>query len=131
MQNFLKQRENPLKLTQNKPLKTKNPFFGVGPITNLALDEKDARDIESEFKKWLEHNYPKYNDKNMRLGSITVAEIDRSMHRGYPADKIILDMMSEIHRYFCLSETKPYGSWTWWRTYGLYRSYYASFKFSR
>ena len=24
----------------------------------------------------------------------------RSMHRGYPADKVILDMMREIHRYF-------------------------------
>ena len=30
----------------------------------------------------------------------TSGEIARSMHRGYPADKFLLDMMREIHRYF-------------------------------
>lgn len=53
-----------------------------------------------EFEVWLEANYPKVDDNNNPIGSFTAAEIGRSMHRGYPADKILLDMMREIYRYF-------------------------------
>ena len=35
------------------------------------------------------------------------AEIGRSMHRGYPADAILLDMMHHIHRYFGFPEANP------------------------
>ncbi|MBA2484339.1 MAG: phosphoglycerate dehydrogenase, partial [Nitrosomonas sp.] len=38
------------------------------------------------------------------LGPITRGELDRCMHRGYPADKVVLDMMREIHRYFCFPQ---------------------------
>ncbi len=82
------------------PARTSNPFFGVGPITDLTTDEVDARLTRLEFDAWLEANYRKVNDKGESIGPFTTAEIGRSMHRGYPADKILLDMMREIHRYF-------------------------------
>lgn len=82
------------------PRRTTNPFFGVGPITDGVADEAEGRLIRFEFENWLEANYPKLDDKGRRIGSFTAAELGRSMHRGYPADKVLLDMMREIHRYF-------------------------------
>ncbi len=82
------------------PARTANPFFGVGPITDGAADEADSRFLKFEFEHWLETNYRKLDDKGGDLGPFTAAEIGRSMHRGYPADKFLLDMMREIHRYF-------------------------------
>lgn len=82
------------------PARTANPFFGVGPITDGAADEADSRFLRFEFEHWLESNYRKLDDKGRDLGPFTAAEIGRSMHRGYPADKFLLDMMREIHRYF-------------------------------
>jgi lactate dehydrogenase-like 2-hydroxyacid dehydrogenase/phosphoserine aminotransferase len=82
------------------PARTINQFFGVGPITDMTCDEADARRTRFEFESWLEANYRKYDDKGNDIGPFTAAEIGRSMHRGYPADKILNDMMREIHRYF-------------------------------
>ena len=82
------------------PQRTGNPFFGVGPITDMARDEADSRMIRFEFEHWLEQNYRKLDENGRDLGPFTAAEIGRSMHRGYPADKFLLDMMREIHRYF-------------------------------
>lgn len=56
--------------------------------------------IRFEFEHWLEQNYRKLDENGRDLGPFTAAEIGRSMHRGYPADKFLLDMMREIHRYF-------------------------------
>ncbi|RUX52589.1 phosphoglycerate dehydrogenase [Mesorhizobium sp. M4A.F.Ca.ET.050.02.1.1] len=90
-----------LRLTAaGRPRRTANPFFGVGPITDLTADEVDARLLRFEFDAWLERNYRKLDDRGNDIGPFTTAEIGRSMHRGYPADKILLDMMREIHRYF-------------------------------
>ena len=95
------QREASLKATESgPPARTANPFFGVGPITDGATDEADSRFLRFEFERWLEDNYRKLDDKGRDLGPFTAAEIGRSMHRGYPADKFLLDMMREIHRYF-------------------------------
>jgi phosphoserine aminotransferase len=82
------------------PARTSNPFFGVGPITNMAGDEVERNALRFEFEAWLESNYRKLDDRGRDLGPFTVGELERSMHRGYPADKIVLDMMREIHRYF-------------------------------
>ncbi|MFN4143004.1 NAD(P)-dependent oxidoreductase [Aestuariivirga sp.] len=82
------------------PQRTQNPFFGVGPITDMARDEAESRLLRFEFEHWLEANYRKFDDKGRDVGCFTAAEIGRSMHRGYPADKFLLDMMREIHRYF-------------------------------
>ncbi len=95
------QRAASLEATRNgRPARTANPFFGVGPITDGAADEADSRFIKFEFERWLEQNYRKLDDRGNDLGPFTAAEIGRSMHRGYPADKFLLDMMQEIHRYF-------------------------------
>lgn len=95
------QRQASLKATESgPPARTANPFFGVGPITDGATDEVDSRFLKFEFERWLEDNYRKLDDKGRDLGPFTAAEIGRSMHRGYPADKVLLDMMREIHRYF-------------------------------
>ncbi|GLS17148.1 phosphoglycerate dehydrogenase [Labrys miyagiensis] len=95
------QREQALELTRSgPPARTSNPFFGVGPITDGTLDEADARLLRFEFDNWLEQNYRKLDDRGADLGPFTTAEVGRSMHRGYPADKFLLDMMREIHRYF-------------------------------
>lgn len=82
------------------PPRTINPFFGVGPITDMSADEAESRQIRFAFEHWLEENYRKLDDTGRDVGSFTAAEIGRSMHRGYPADKFLLDMMREIHRYF-------------------------------
>ena len=87
------------------PPRTSNSFFGVGPITDGAADEANSRLIRFEFEHWLEKNYRKLDDTGQDIGPFTVAEIGRSMHRGYPADKFLLDMMREIHRYFEFPKT--------------------------
>ncbi|QUX94055.1 phosphoglycerate dehydrogenase [Marinomonas sp. CT5] len=94
-------RASALSLTKNgAPQATSNQFFGVGPITDMTQNEVDARQLRFEFDAWIEENYPKLDDKGNRIGSFTTAEIGRGMHRGYPADKVLNDMMREIHRYF-------------------------------
>ena len=96
-----KQRDASIEATKDgPPQRTKNPFFGVGPITDAAADEVDSRLLRFEFERWLEKNYRKLDDTGKDAGPFTAAEIGRSMHRGYPADKFLLDMMREIHRYF-------------------------------
>ena len=98
---LLAQRQAALDLTAGgPPQRTSNQFFGVGPITDAVVDEAAGRAQRFEFEHWLEANYRKLDDKGRDIGPFTVAEISRSMHRGYPADKVILDMMREIHRYF-------------------------------
>ncbi len=87
------------------PARTVNPFFGVGPITNMSADEYERRALRFEFEAWLEASYRKIDDRGRDLGPFTVGELDRSMHRGYPADRIVLDMMREIHRYFGFPRT--------------------------
>lgn len=87
------------------PPRTQNPFFGVGPITDMTSDEVDARRLRFEFDAWLEANYPKLDDKGNVIGRFTTAEFGRGMHRGYPADKVLVDMMSEIHRYFAFPKS--------------------------
>ncbi|MGO7565896.1 hypothetical protein ACC754_44700, partial [Rhizobium johnstonii] len=54
---------------------------------------------------WIEKNYRKFDDKGNDIGGFTTAEISRRMHRGYPADKILTDMMRAIHRYFHFTKT--------------------------
>jgi len=95
-------------LTRSGPPKPpSNPFFGVGPITDATTDEVAGRIRRAEFDAWLEANYRKLDDKGNDLGPFTTAEIARSMHRGYPADKILTDMMRAIHRYFEFPERNP------------------------
>ena len=95
------QRDASIEATRNGPPKrTVNPFFGVGPITDVIRDEADGRANRFAFDAWLEATYRKLDDKGNDLGPFTTAEIGRSMHRGYPADAILLDMMHHIHRYF-------------------------------
>jgi len=101
IEQLMSQRDASLKATAGgAPARTCNPFFGVGPITDLTIDEIDSRLMRFEFDTWLESTYRKLDDKGQPIGSFTSAEIGRSMHRGYPADKILIDMMREIHRYF-------------------------------
>ncbi|MDG1487398.1 MAG: NAD(P)-dependent oxidoreductase, partial [SAR324 cluster bacterium] len=95
------QRESSMELTASGvPARTVNPFFGVGPITNMTTDEVDRRMARFEFEAWLEKNYQKLDDQGQKIGPVTTGELDRCMHRGYPADKVVLDMMREIHNYF-------------------------------
>ncbi|WP_343562589.1 NAD(P)-dependent oxidoreductase [Kiloniella sp. b19] len=90
-----------LAATENgAPKRTINQFFGVGPITDMSEDEVYGRRMRFEFDRWLEENYAKVDDKGNRIGSLTTPEIGRSMHRGYPADKVLLDMAQAIHSYF-------------------------------
>lgn len=88
------------KCNECHPIRKSNQFYGVGPITNLSLDEMDGRMKKLEFEKWVEESYLKYDDKGNFIGNFTVSELNRSMHRGYPADKILLDMVRGIHSYF-------------------------------
>lgn len=81
-------------------MRTGNPFFGVGPITDGVADEAEARLLRFEFEAWLEQTYRKKDDRGRDIGAFTAAELGRSMHRGLPADAILLDMMRAIHRYF-------------------------------
>jgi phosphoserine aminotransferase len=95
------QREAALRITAGgPPARTINAFFGVGPITNMTADERDRRMLRFDFERWLEANYRKLDDRGGDRGPFTAGEIERSMHRGYPADKIVLDMMRAIHCYF-------------------------------
>jgi phosphoserine aminotransferase len=95
------QREAALRMTAGgPPARTTNAFFGVGPITNMTADERERRMLRFDFERWLEANYRKLDDRGADRGPFTAGEIERSMHRGYPADKIVLDMMRAIHRYF-------------------------------
>ena len=95
------QREAALRATETgPPERTSNAFFGVGPITNMTADERERRMLRFDFERWLEANYRKLDDRGGDRGPFTAGEIERSMHRGYPADKIVLDMMRAIHRYF-------------------------------
>ncbi|ULJ77105.1 phosphoglycerate dehydrogenase [Rhizobium sp. C104] len=82
-----------------------NPFFGVGPITDATTDEVDSRLRRIAFDAWIEKTYRKFDDRGNDIGGFTTAEISRSMHRGYPADKILTDMMRAIHRYFGFPKT--------------------------
>ncbi|MEP9390490.1 NAD(P)-dependent oxidoreductase [Mesorhizobium sp. KR9-304] len=82
------------------PRRVSNPFFGVGPITDGTSDEVERRRLRFEFEAWLESRYRKLDDTGRDIGAFTAGELARSMHRGYPADKILCDMMREIHRYF-------------------------------
>jgi lactate dehydrogenase-like 2-hydroxyacid dehydrogenase/phosphoserine aminotransferase len=66
----------------------------------MTQNEMDARLLRFEFDSWIEANYPKLDDQGNKIGSFTTAEIGRGMHRGYPADKVLNDMMREMHRYF-------------------------------
>ena len=101
VETWQRQREASLAATSGgKPKRTSNPFFGVGPITNMTADEFERRQWRFEFEGWLEANYRKIDDSGNDAGPITPGELDRGMHRGYPADKVVLDMMREIHSYF-------------------------------
>ena len=101
IEQFKAAREESIQATAGgPPPRTLNPFFGVGPITDMACDEADSRMLRFQFEHWLEQNYRKLDDRGRDVGSFTASEIGRSMHRGYPADKFLLDMMREIHRYF-------------------------------
>ena len=49
-----RQRQSSLEKTQNgAPNRTINPFFGVGPITDMTSDEVDARQLRFEFDNWV------------------------------------------------------------------------------
>ena len=99
--NLVSQREICIEMTRNgPPARTKNPFFGVGPITDMVLDDAEGRKNTFAFNRWLEKNYRKLDDKGNDIGPFTTSEIGRSMHRGYPADAILKDMMHHVHRYF-------------------------------
>jgi phosphoserine aminotransferase len=100
------QRDASLRATAGgPPSPPSNPFFGVGPITNMTGDEVQRNALRFEFEAWVEANYRKLDDRGRDVGPFTVGELERSMHRGYPADKIVLDMMREIHRYFGFPQT--------------------------
>ncbi|MBB4238057.1 NAD(P)-dependent oxidoreductase [Rhizobium esperanzae] len=100
------QRLEALRLTNSgAPELPSNPFFGVGPITDATTDEVDSRLRRLAFDAWIEKTYRKFDDKGNDIGGFTTAEISRSMHRGYPADKILTDMMRAIHTYFHFPKT--------------------------
>ncbi len=100
------QRLKALELTRNgAPELPSNPFFGVGPITDATTDEVDSRLRRIAFDAWIEKTYRKFDDRGNDIGGFTTAEISRSMHRGYPADKILTDMVRAIHRYFGFPKT--------------------------
>ncbi|MFC3074319.1 NAD(P)-dependent oxidoreductase [Shinella pollutisoli] len=101
------QRLEALRLTGSAaPKLPSNPFFGVGPITDATTDEVDSRLRRIAFDAWIEKTYRKFDDRGNDIGGFTTAEISRSMHRGYPADKILVDMMRAIHRYFGFPKEK-------------------------
>lgn len=94
-------RQQSLDATVNgAPKRTRNQFFGVGPITDMTLDEFDARKRNIAFNAWIEATYPKLDDTGNKIGNFTQAEFNRGMHRGYPADQVLLDMMRTLVRYF-------------------------------
>ena len=85
---------------EGPPARTRNQFFGVGPITDMTCDEVDARLLHFEYQAWIENTYPKLSDKGDAIGKSTGREFNRSIHRGFPADEVLRDMMHDIHRYF-------------------------------
>ena len=88
------------KTAEGPPAGTSNQFFGVGPITDMTSDEVDARLLHFEYQAWIENTYPKLNDKGKTIGKSTAREFNRSIHRGFPAEVVLRDMVREIHRYF-------------------------------
>ena len=56
-------RESISATAEGPPPRTINPFFGVGPITDMAADEADSRQLRFAFEHWLEENYRKLDDK--------------------------------------------------------------------
>ena len=82
------------------PARTSNQFFGVGPITDMTQDEVHARLLRFEYEAWIEENYPLLSDKGEEIGKSTFRELNRSIHRGFPAENVLRDMVREIHRYF-------------------------------
>lgn len=84
------------------PAPPSNPFFGVGPISDGTTDEADRRRRRLAFEHWLTATYRKRDDRGRDIGGYSATELARSMHRGEPADSILLDMMRAIHRYFGL-----------------------------
>jgi phosphoserine aminotransferase len=84
------------------PAAPSSPFFGVGPISDGSTDEVDRRLRRLAFERWLTATYRKRDDRGRDIGGFTAAELARSMHRGEPADSILIDMMRTIHRYFGL-----------------------------
>ncbi len=87
------------------PARTSNPFFGVGPITDMTQDEVDARLLRYEYEAWIENTYPLLSDAGNPVGKSTFRELNRSIHRGFPAENVLLDMVREIHRYFEIPKT--------------------------
>ncbi len=87
------------------PARTTNPFFGVGPITDMTRDEVDARLLRYEYEAWIENTYPLLSDAGNSVGKSTFRELNRSIHRGFPAENVLLDMVREIHRYFEFPKT--------------------------
>lgn len=93
-------RQSAIEASQDVPVRTKNPFFGVGPITDGICRPMEASQNRFEFERWIESRYRKKDDRGWDLGPFSAAELGRSMHRGEPADTILKDMMHTIHRYF-------------------------------
>lgn len=79
-----------------------NPFFGVGPISDGTTDEANRCARRAEFERWLSATYRKHDDRERDIGGYSATELARCMHRGEPADSILLDMMRAIHGYFGL-----------------------------
>lgn len=77
-----------------------NPFWGVGPITDMIADEQEAAATREKFEAWLAASYRKKTDAGEDVGGFTSYELSRSMHRGYPGDAILCDLAHHIHRYF-------------------------------
>ncbi len=77
-----------------------NPFWGVGPITDMIVDEIDAAKTREKFEVWLGQSYRKTSATGQDLGGFSSYELSRSMHRGYPGDAILRDLAHHIHRYF-------------------------------
>ncbi len=82
------------------PARTSNQFFGVGPITDMTRDEVHARLLRYDFEAWIEENYPLLSDQGNVVGKSSFREFNRSIHRGFPAEPVLRDMVREIHRYF-------------------------------
>lgn len=89
------------KLTAGGPTPApSNQFFGVGPITDMTQGPEGSLAVQREFADWVTLRYRKLSDTGADLGGFTIGELARSMHRGYPADAILLDMARKIHSYF-------------------------------
>lgn len=84
------------------PARPSNPFFGVGPISDGTGDEVCRRQRRLAFDRWVTARYRKRDDRGRDIGGYSPTELARSMHRGEPADSILLDMLRSVHRYFGL-----------------------------